>query len=205
MLSVKSPLTWFQKKENNSHLLKINLRGNLKKKKRKKKMVHIVLSFRANLLHGSLETRRANWFLRCSFISSNGTNKQEMREGGHWWGWMEENGRRRGESGGDNSSIRECCMDSHHSLKPKSERFHSKWKLLYVGSNNSPCDGPCGHTDIASAMSACVLRLLCLPVYNIDFYFMINSGFLYCVYIFMQLILSSFDCMHLWWIVSTCE
>lgn len=48
-------------------------------------------SFRANLLHGSLETRRANWFLHCFFffffdllhcarisgtVFSNGTNKQ---------------------------------------------------------------------------------------------------------------------------------
>ncbi len=30
---------------------------------------HIVLSFRGNLLHGSLETRRANWFLHCLFWS----------------------------------------------------------------------------------------------------------------------------------------
>lgn len=33
----------------------------------KKKTVHIVPSFRVNLLHGSLETRRANWFLHCFF------------------------------------------------------------------------------------------------------------------------------------------
>lgn len=151
-------------------------------------MVHIVLSFRANLLHGSLETCRANWFLRCFFISSNGTNKQEMREGGHWWGWMEENGRRRGESGGDNSCIRECCMDSHYSLKPKSERFHSKWKLLYVGSNNSPCDRALwshGHSFchvclcITITMFTCIqhrflfydkfwLFVLCLYLYAVD-------------------------------------
>lgn len=52
-------------------------------------MVHIVPSFRANLLHGSLETCRANWFLHCFFWSltqrqdlwtvfSNGTNKQSL-------------------------------------------------------------------------------------------------------------------------------
>lgn len=39
----------------------------LKDEPYKKKMLHIVLSFRANLLHGSLETCRANWFLLCLF------------------------------------------------------------------------------------------------------------------------------------------
>lgn len=35
--------------------------------KKKKKMVYTVLSFRANLLHGSLKTCKANWFLHWFF------------------------------------------------------------------------------------------------------------------------------------------
>ena len=171
MLSVKSPLTWFLKrKEDNSGTIQIHqslllcLEKEELLKKKKKKTVHIVPSFRANLLHGSLETRRANWFLHsffffdhshCARISgtvfSNGTNKQgpvclfgtgrgtgelvKARVGwGRGRGWREgSGGRRGGESGGSNSTIRACCIDSDRGLKAKSKCFHSRWKWLYVG------------------------------------------------------------------------
>ena len=52
--------------------------------------------------------------------SQNTERGEEEGKKGRGRGWMEESGRRRG-----NSTIRACCIDSDRGLKAKSKRFHS--------------------------------------------------------------------------------
>lgn len=153
-------------------------------------MVHIVLSFRANLLHGSLETRRANWFLRCFFISSNGTNKQEMCEGGDI---DEGEWRKTGDEGvkvvgiilvlESVARILTTAWNQNQSVSIQNESY-----FMWAGSNNSPCDralGSHGHSFchvclcITITMFTCIqhrflfydkfwLFVLCLYLYAVD-------------------------------------
>lgn len=153
-------------------------------------MVHIVLSFRAHLLHGSLETRRANWFLRCFFISSNGTNKQEMCEGGDI---DEGEWRKTGDEGvkvvgiilvlESVARILTTAWNQNQSVSIQNESY-----LMWAGSNNSPCDralGSHGHSFchvslcITITMFTCIqhrilfcdkfwLFVLCLYLYAVD-------------------------------------